>query len=64
MLELIVQFNVVESLGAKIKPETLVNMALKTLLEMFSQFKVNYNMNKLEMSLTELMKELKSAELP
>ncbi|KAI3457782.1 hypothetical protein Pfo_014445 [Paulownia fortunei] len=37
-------------------------MALETLPEMFSQFKVSYNMNKLNMSLTELMKELQNAE--
>ncbi|KAK6151921.1 hypothetical protein DH2020_014556 [Rehmannia glutinosa] len=61
MLALIVQFNVAEVLGADIKSETQVNMALETLRMMFSQFKVSYNMNKLNMSLTELMKELQNA---
>ncbi|KAI3471446.1 hypothetical protein Pfo_031193, partial [Paulownia fortunei] len=62
MLALIAQFNVAEVLGAEIKSETQVDMALETLPEMFSQFKVSYNMNKLNMSLTELMKELQNAE--
>ncbi|XP_073121818.1 uncharacterized protein [Henckelia pumila] len=62
MLDLIGQFNVAEVLGAEIKSETQVDMALETLPEMFSQFKVSYNMNKLNMSLTELMKELQNAE--
>ncbi|XP_075491014.1 uncharacterized protein LOC142529475 isoform X1 [Primulina tabacum] len=62
MLALIAQFNMAEVLGAEIKSETQVDMALETLPEMFSQFKVSYNMNKLNMSLTELMKELQNAE--
>jgi hypothetical protein len=62
ILELIAQFNIAEVLGTEIKSETQVDMALETLPEMFSQFKVNYNMNKMEMSLTELMKELESTE--
>jgi hypothetical protein len=37
-------------------------MVLETLLDSFSQFKLNYNMNKLKMTLTELMKELQIAE--
>jgi hypothetical protein len=64
ILELIVQFNMVEVLKVEIKPETQVDMALETLPEMFSQFKVNYNMNKMEMSLTESMKEVESAKVP
>ncbi|XP_075515579.1 uncharacterized protein LOC142550225 [Primulina tabacum] len=62
MLVLITQFNVAGVLGAEIKSETQVDMALETLPEMFSQFKVSYIMNKLNMSLTELMKELQNAE--
>ncbi|XP_073152236.1 uncharacterized protein [Henckelia pumila] len=62
MLALIGQFNVAEVLGAEIKSETQVDMTLETLPEMFSQFKVSYNMNKLNMSLIELMKELQNAE--
>lgn len=51
MLALITQFKVVEVLGAGIKSETQVDMALETLYDMFSQFKVNYNINKLNMPL-------------
>ncbi|XP_022872449.1 uncharacterized protein LOC111391458 [Olea europaea var. sylvestris] len=62
MLALIARFNVAEVLGAEIQSEMQVDMALETLPEMFSQFKVSYNMNKLNISLTELMKELQNAE--
>ncbi|XP_038680941.1 uncharacterized protein LOC119981871 [Tripterygium wilfordii] len=37
-------------------------MVLETLSSSFSQFKLNFNMNKMEMSLPMLMKELQSAE--
>ncbi|XP_022883437.1 uncharacterized protein LOC111400244 [Olea europaea var. sylvestris] len=37
-------------------------MVLETLPEMFSQFIVDYNLHKMDMSLTELMKELQNAE--
>jgi hypothetical protein len=47
----------VEVLRVEIKSENQVDMTLETLPGMLSQFKVNYNMNKMEMSLTELMKE-------
>ncbi|KAK6147504.1 hypothetical protein DH2020_018416 [Rehmannia glutinosa] len=40
MLALIAQFNVVEVLGAEIKSETQVDMALETLPEMFSHSKL------------------------
>ncbi|XP_052209176.1 uncharacterized protein LOC127812697 [Diospyros lotus] len=62
MLALIAQFNVAEVLGVEIKTQIQVDIALETLPEMFSQFKVNYNMNKLNMSLTELMKDLQNAK--
>jgi hypothetical protein len=52
MLELITQFNVAEVIWIEIKPKTQLNMVLETLPEMFLQFKVNYHMNKMEMSLT------------
>ncbi|KAK6139022.1 hypothetical protein DH2020_027233 [Rehmannia glutinosa] len=62
MLALIAQFNVAEVLGAELESETHVDMTLETLPEMFSQFKVSYNMNKVNMSLTKLIKELQNAE--
>ena len=37
-------------------------MVLESLPETFKEFKVNYNMNKRNMTLTELMNELHSAE--
>jgi hypothetical protein len=62
MLELIAQFNMTEVLGAEIKLDIQVDMALETLPEIFSQFKVNYNINKMKMFLTELMKEFENVE--
>lgn len=56
------QFNMVEVLRNEIKSEIQVDMTLETLFEMFSQFRVSYNMNKLNMSLIELMKELQNVE--
>ncbi|KAK6153040.1 hypothetical protein DH2020_012679 [Rehmannia glutinosa] len=49
-------------LGTEIKSETQIDMALETLPEMFSPFKVSYNMIKLNMPMTELMKELQNAK--
>ncbi|XP_038685738.1 uncharacterized protein LOC119985521 [Tripterygium wilfordii] len=49
-------------LGAEIDGQTQVDMVLETLSSSFSQFKLNFNMNKMKMSLPMLMKELQSAE--
>ncbi|XP_038688715.1 uncharacterized protein LOC119987884 [Tripterygium wilfordii] len=49
-------------LGAEIDGQTQVDMVLETLSSSFSQFKLNFNMNKMEMSLPMLMKELQSTE--
>ncbi|XP_038685736.1 uncharacterized protein LOC119985520 [Tripterygium wilfordii] len=49
-------------LGAEIDGQTQMDMVLETLSSSFSQFKLNFNMNKMEMSLPMLMKELQSAE--
>jgi hypothetical protein len=37
-------------------------MVLETLLESFTQFKLNYNMNKMNVTLLELMMELQTVE--
>ena len=48
-------FNELSDLGADIYWETKNNMVLKTLPPSFNHFKLNYSMNKFELSLTELM---------
>ena len=55
-------FNEMEILGAEINGETKVDMVLETLLHSFKQFKFNYNMNKMVMSLLELMRELQTTK--
>ncbi|CAA2966949.1 wall-associated receptor kinase 2-like [Olea europaea subsp. europaea] len=62
MLTMIGHFNAAKVLGVDIDSETQIDMVLETLLEMFSQFIVDYNLHKMDMSLTELMKELQNAE--
>lgn len=60
MLTIIILFNVDEVLGASNGSRTQNNLVLETLQQMFSQFIVNYNLHKMDTSLTELMKELQS----
>ncbi|XP_022850432.1 uncharacterized protein LOC111372359 [Olea europaea var. sylvestris] len=62
MSTMIGHFNTVEVFGAGIDSETQIDMVLETLPEMFSQFIVDYNLHKMDMSLTKLMKELQNAE--
>ena len=51
-------FNEMKTLGAKIDGKTQVDMVLKTMLDSFKRFKLNYFMNKMVMSLTKLMRKL------
>ena len=62
MLNMMDCFNVAEILGVEIDAESQTNMILETLLDSFNQFKLNFNMSKLDMTLSELMKELQAAE--
>ncbi len=62
MLLIISYINEMEIMGAEIDGDTQVDMILETLPEMFDSFKLNYSMNKLSYTLTELMKELQAAE--
>ena len=55
MIKMIGLFNELGDLGADIDWETQNNMVLKTLPPSFNHFKLNYSINKLEWSLTELM---------
>ncbi|KAH9769280.1 Integrase catalytic domain-containing protein [Citrus sinensis] len=54
--------NEAEIQGAQIDDNSKIDMVLESLPETFKEFKVNYNMNKRNMTLTELMNELHSAE--
>ena len=62
MLKMIAHFNEAKILGANIDTESQIDMVLETLSESFSQFKLNYNMRKMNMTLPELMKELQAVE--
>ena len=62
MIKMIRFFNELGDLGADIDWETQNNMVLETLPPSFNHFKLNYSMNKLEWSLTELMQQLQIAE--
>lgn len=54
--------NDLEILGAVIDKESQVEMVLQTLPDSFEQFRLNYNMNKMDLSLAKLLNELKAAE--
>ena len=54
--------NELETLGANIDAQTQVDMILNSLRQSFSQFKLNYNMNQMNFSMSELMRSLQAAE--
>ena len=56
VIKMIGLFNDLGGLGADINWEKHNNMVLESLPPSFNQFKLNYPMNKLDWSLTELMK--------
>ena len=62
MIKMIGLFKELGDLSADIDWETQNNMVLETLPPSFNHFKLNYSMNKLEWSLTELMQQLQIAE--
>ncbi|CAA0823344.1 Unknown protein, partial [Striga hermonthica] len=62
VLAMMAQLNELEVLGAFIDGETQVDIVLQSLPKSFEQFRLNYNMNKMLMTLPELVSELQSAE--
>ena len=54
--------NELETLGANIDGQTQVDMILNSLPQSFAQFKLNYNMNQMNFSMSELMSSLQAAE--
>ena len=49
-------------MGAKLEQEIKVDMISESFSDSFSQFKINYNMNKLKLNFVDLMHELESVE--
>ena len=49
-------------MGAEIDHETQIDIVLETFSSSFNQFKINYSMSKLGMTLLGLMNELQSIE--
>ncbi|XP_070029064.1 uncharacterized protein [Nicotiana sylvestris] len=63
VLKMMSLLNELEVLGANIDKDTQVEkMIMQTLPNSFQQFRLNYNMNKMDLSLTKLLNELQSAE--
>ena len=54
--------NELDMLGAEINSETQVDAILPSLPDSFNQFIINYNMNKMEVTLSKLLNMLKAAE--
>ena len=61
-LKMISNLNKLEVLGVDIDGESQVDMILQSLIELFKEFRLNYNMNKNIYSLSELMNELVATE--
>ena len=62
ILKMMSLLNELEILGAVIDKESQVEMVLQTLPDSFQQFRLNYNMNKMDLSLAKLLNELQAAE--
>ncbi|CAA0819392.1 Unknown protein, partial [Striga hermonthica] len=62
VLAMMAQLNELEVLGAFIYGETQVDIVLQSLPKSFKKFRLNYNMNKVLMTLPELVAELQAAE--
>ena len=62
IFKMIVFLNELETLGATIDTQTQVDIILNSLPTSFAQFKLNYNMNQMNFSMSELMSSLQSAE--
>ncbi|XP_075078846.1 uncharacterized protein LOC142164617 [Nicotiana tabacum] len=60
VLKMMSLLNELEVLGAVIDKESQVEMVLQTLPDSFQQFRLNYNMNKMDLSLAKLLNELQA----
>ncbi|XP_061337847.1 uncharacterized protein LOC133284785 [Gastrolobium bilobum] len=61
-LTMIANFKRADDHGIKFEQEVKVDLLLQSLPEYFNLFKMNYNMNKMNLDLTQLMHELENAE--
>ena len=62
VLKMMSHLNEIEILGAELDGETQIDIILMSLSKSFEQFRLNYNMNKRQYSLAELLTELQAAE--
>ena len=62
ILKMIEVLNEMETLGATIDTQTQVDIILNSLPASFTQFKLSYNMNQINFSMSELMSSLQSTE--
>nr|XP_009606827.1 uncharacterized protein LOC104101115 [Nicotiana tomentosiformis] len=62
VLKMMSLLNELEVLGSNIDKDTQVEMILQTLPGCFQQFRLNYNMNRMDLSLAKLLNELQSAD--
>ncbi|XP_074556259.1 uncharacterized protein LOC141812117 [Curcuma longa] len=62
VLKMIGHLNEIEILGGQMDADTQIDIILQSLPKSFEQFRLNYNMNKLDYTLAELLTELVSAE--
>ena len=62
ILKMMSNLNELKILRAETDGETQVDIVLQSLLESYTQFCLNYNMNKHSYSMTKLLKELHYAE--
>ena len=61
-LAMMSHINRAEVMGATLEEEMKIDIILESLSDSFNQFKMNYNMNKLNLTPTQLMHELDSAK--
>ena len=61
-LAMISHISQAEVMGAKLQKEMKINLILQSLPKHFNQFKVNYNMHKMDLTPIQLMHELESVE--
>ncbi|XP_074576216.1 uncharacterized protein LOC141832654 [Curcuma longa] len=62
VLKMIGHLNEIEILGGQMDADTQCDIILQSLPKSFEQFRLNYNMNKLDLTLAGLLTELVSAE--
>ncbi|KAL6346158.1 hypothetical protein AAG906_027888 [Vitis piasezkii] len=62
VLKMMSLLNDMEVLGAEVDKATQIEMVLNTLPPSFQQFRLNYNMNKMDFTLSKLLNELVAAE--